>query len=97
MGFLKPFIPYPSLLDPKPGDPLGYVTNDGMWAAVWFAGTGKKPKGYIIIHNGCPVKTPKRINNLLILSTTNGKPLKEVTQMTDQKHEKRKDALGLFL
>ena len=59
MGFLKPFIPYPTLLDPKPGDPLGYVTNDGVWAAVPLAGTGKKPKGYIIIHNGCPVKTLK--------------------------------------
>jgi len=35
-----------SILDPKPGDPNGYVTKDGMWAAVPF---GKK---FIIIHNG---------------------------------------------
>ena len=35
-----------NLLDPKPGDPNGYVTKDGMWAAVPF---GKK---FIIIHNG---------------------------------------------
>jgi len=34
------------LLNPKPGDPNGYVTKDGMWAAVQF---GKK---FIIIHNG---------------------------------------------
>lgn len=34
------------ILDPKPGDPNGYVTKDGMWAAVPF---GKK---FIIIHNG---------------------------------------------
>jgi hypothetical protein len=34
------------LLNPTPGDPNGYVTKDGMWAAVPF---GKK---FIIIHNG---------------------------------------------
>ncbi len=44
--FLKPFIPRPGILDPKPGDPLGYCTNDGMWAAVPL---GKK---FVIIHNG---------------------------------------------
>ncbi len=35
-----------SLLNSKPGDPNGYVTKDGMWAAVPY---GKK---FIIIHNG---------------------------------------------
>ena len=50
MGFLKPFIPRPSILDEKPKDPLGYVTNDGMWAAV---PCGKK---FVIIHNGSQVK-----------------------------------------
>ena len=44
--FLKPFIPRPGVLDSKPGDPEGYVTKDGMWAAVPY---GKK---FIIIHNG---------------------------------------------
>jgi len=48
--FLKPFIPNPGILDATPGDPLGYVTNDGMWAAVPY---GKK---FIIIHNGSQVK-----------------------------------------
>lgn len=52
MGFLKPFIPYPSILDPKPKDPLGYVTNDGTWAAVPFGNTRK----FVIIHNGSQVK-----------------------------------------
>ena len=50
MWFLKPFVPYPSILDSKPKDPLGYVTNDGMWAAV---PCGKK---FVIIHNGSQVK-----------------------------------------
>ena len=50
MGFLKPFVPYPSIFDAKPKDPLGYVTNDGMWAAV---PSGKK---FVIIHNGSQVK-----------------------------------------
>ena len=44
--FQKPFIPRPGILNPKPGDPLGYCTNDGMWAAVPL---GKK---FVIIHNG---------------------------------------------
>jgi len=45
--FQKPFIDRPGILDPKPGDPQGYVTNDGMWAAVPFI-----DKGFAIIHNG---------------------------------------------
>ena len=44
--FQKPFIPYPTILNETPGDPEGYVTKDGMWAAVPF---GKK---FMIIHNG---------------------------------------------
>ena len=34
------------ILNPKPGDTNGYVTKDGVWAAVPY---GKK---FIIIHNG---------------------------------------------
>lgn len=34
------------ILDPKPGDPNGYVTKDLRWAAV---PCGKK---FVIIHNG---------------------------------------------
>jgi hypothetical protein len=45
--FQKPFIDRPGALDPKAGDPEGYVTNDGMWAAVPNIG-----KGFTIIHNG---------------------------------------------
>lgn len=50
MAFLKPHIEFPSILDPKPKSPLGFVTNDGMWAAVPY---GNK---FIIIHNGSQVK-----------------------------------------
>jgi hypothetical protein len=39
-----------SLLNPKPGDPNGYVTKNGEWAAVPF---GKK---FMIIHNGCQME-----------------------------------------
>ena len=48
--FLKPHTPWPTILDTNPGNPLGYVTNDGMWAAVPM---GKK---FMIIHNGSQVK-----------------------------------------
>ena len=44
-------IPNEGLLNPKPGDPSGYVTKDGMWAAV---PCGKK---FIILHNGQQVHT----------------------------------------
>ena len=35
--FLKPYVPQPELLEPNPGNPLGYVTNDGMWggSSMW--------------------------------------------------------------
>ena len=46
--FLKPHIDRPGVLNPKTGDPEGYVTNDGMWAAIPFIGN----KGFAIIHNG---------------------------------------------
>lgn len=39
------------LLNSKPGDPTGYVTKDGMWAAVPW---GKK---FVILHNGKQVHT----------------------------------------
>lgn len=46
--FLKPHIECPGILDPKAGDPLGYVTNDGMWAAIPIINSKK----FAIIHNG---------------------------------------------
>lgn len=39
------------ILNPSLGDPNGYVTKDGMWAAVPW---GKK---FVIIHNGQQVHT----------------------------------------
>jgi hypothetical protein len=39
-------IPNYGLLNPKPSDPAGYVTKDGMWAAVPFG------KQFMILHNG---------------------------------------------
>jgi len=46
--FQKPFIDRPGILNAKPGNPQGYVTNDGMWAAIPWIGK----KGFCIIHNG---------------------------------------------
>jgi hypothetical protein len=47
-AFQKPFIDRPGVLDPTPGDPQGYVTKDGMWAAVPMINSKK----FVIIHNG---------------------------------------------
>ena len=49
--FQKPFVHNRSLLNPKTGDPDGYVTNDGMWAAVPIIGC----KAFAIINNGSVV------------------------------------------
>ena len=38
---------FPSLLDPKVGQPSGWVSKDGMWAAV--PSNGRK---FAIVHNG---------------------------------------------
>jgi len=51
MAFQKPFIERPGVLEDKAGDPEGYVTNDGMWAAVPIIGS----KSFAIIHNGSVV------------------------------------------
>jgi hypothetical protein len=48
MSFLKPHIYREGILDDKPGDPDGYVTKDGIWAAIPIANSKK----FIIIHNG---------------------------------------------
>lgn len=44
-------IPNYGLLNPKPTDPAGFVTKDGLWAAVPW---GKK---FIILNNGQQVHT----------------------------------------
>jgi hypothetical protein len=41
-----PLISNYGLLNPKVSDPSGYVTKDGMWAAVPFG------KQFMILHNG---------------------------------------------
>jgi len=60
--FLKPFVDRPGVLDPKTGDPEGYVTNDGMWAAIPWAGN---KKGFAIIHNGRQVHDVKTYKQAL--------------------------------
>jgi hypothetical protein len=45
------------ILNPKPGSPNGYVTKDGMWAAVPW---GKK---FVILHNGQQVHTVSNYNS----------------------------------
>ena len=59
--FQKPNIPRPGVLNPKVGDPLGYVSNDGMWAAIPFA----NDKGFAIIHNGKQVHKVKTYKQAL--------------------------------
>ena len=51
--FLKPHTPWPTILDTNPGNPLGYVTNDGMWAAVPIVNSKK----FAIINFGSVVHT----------------------------------------
>ena len=62
MGFLKPHVTNQGLLDNTPGDPDGYVTKEGMWAAIPWAG---KKKGFAIIHNGRRVHDVKTYKQAL--------------------------------
>ena len=57
--FLKPHIDRPGILDSTPGDPNGYVTKDGMWAAVPW---GKK---FVILHNGQQIHTANNYRSAL--------------------------------
>ena len=59
--FLKPHIETPGILNPKIGDPLGYVSNDGTWAAIPFV-NGKE---FAIIHNGEHVHQAKTYKQAL--------------------------------
>ena len=71
MGFLKPHIERTGILDPRPKDPLGYVTNDGMWAAIPF---GKK---FMIIHNGNQIKVLKTYKQSVDFSKNQLKTIKQ--------------------
>ena len=50
--------PNKGILDTVPGSPEGYVTKDGMWAAIPIMGS----KQMAIIHNGERVHTSKNFD-----------------------------------
>ena len=60
--FQKPNIQNRDILNTKVGDPDGFVSNDGMWAAIPW--TGDK-KGFCIIHNGKQVHDAKTYKQAL--------------------------------
>lgn len=77
-SFQKPFIERPGILDSIPGDPEGYVTNDGMWAAVPY---GKK---FIIIHNGQQVHVANNYKAARTYITKEIKASKKKTTTVEQ-------------
>lgn len=66
------------LLNPKPGDPNGYVTKDGMWAAVPY---GKK---FVIIHNGQQVHEVNNYKSAKTYISKQVKATKKTTTTLDQ-------------
>ena len=66
------------ILNPKPGDPNGYVTKDGMWAAVPY---GKK---FVIIHNGQQVHTANNYKNAKSYISKQIKASKKVNTTVEQ-------------
>lgn len=74
MSFLKPHIDKPGLLNANPGDPEGYVSKDGMWAAIPFA---NKKDGFAIIHNGSHVHKCKTYKQAMTYITKEQKKLKK--------------------
>ena len=83
--FQKPFIDSPSILDPTPGDPQGYVTNDGMWAAIPF---GKK---FVIVHNG------EQIHVAQSLTTAKSYIQKQIKLLKPKKVKSSTSSLQAFL
>ena len=79
--FQKPFVHNQSLLNPKTGDPDGYVTNDGIWAAVPWAGN---TKGFCIIHNGKQVHSVKTYKQALAYIKKESKIKKKSTSTLEE-------------
>ena len=79
--FQKPFIHNQTLLDPKAGDPDGYVSNDGMWAAIPWAGNRK---GFAIIHNGRQVHDVKTYKQALAYIKKESKIKKKSTSTLEE-------------
>ena len=79
--FQKPNIYNQTLLNPKAGDPDGYVTNDGMWAAVPWAGN---TKGFCIIHNGKQVHSVKTYKQALAYIKKESKIKKKSTSTLEE-------------
>ena len=68
--FQKPFIPNTTLLDKSLGDPDGYVTKNGVWAAVPW---GNK---FVIIHNGKQVHVSNNLKTAKSYISKNSKATK---------------------
>lgn len=79
--FQKPFVHNRSLLNPKAGDPDGFVSNDGMWAAVPWAGN---TKGFCIIHNGKQVHSVKTYKQALAYIKKESKIKKKSTSTLEE-------------
>ena len=80
-NFKKPYIDRPGILDSKVGNPLGYVSNDGMWAAVPWAGN---TKGFCIIHNGRQVHSVKTYKQALDYIKKKSKIKKKTTSTLEE-------------
>ena len=78
MKFQKPFISNSSLLDSIVGDPDGYVTKDGVWAAVPF---GNK---FVIIHNGRQIHTSNNLKTAKSYISKNSKATKNANSSLEK-------------
>jgi hypothetical protein len=61
------------ILDPVVSEPSGYVTKDGMWAAVPFVNR------FMIIHNGKQIKVTNTLENAKKYINSQIKALKKTT------------------
>lgn len=76
--FQKPFTSRPNILNANLGDPDGYVSKDGMWAAVSY---GKK---FIVIHNGQQVHLANTYRAARTYISKKIKSSKKVTSTLEQ-------------
>ena len=78
--FQKPFIPCPGVLNATPGDPEGYVTKDGMWAAVPMINSKK----FVIIHNGQQIHVANNYKSAKTYILKQAKASKKTTSTLEQ-------------
>ena len=79
--FQKPFVSNQGVLNPKPGDPDGFVSKDGMWKPLFHG--QERPKGSVLYIMESKCTLCRHINRHLIILKNNLK-LRKTTSTLEE-------------